>query len=219
MSCPPVVVLGDSHARIFAGCSGVTHVERVPGATAFGLANENSVTGAREIFKQLLSDFCGHWVVFNLGEVDCNAAVFRQKRNPVSSDWIVEAVSNYREFLREEACTVRPIVCSVHLPPVDDYRSPLYTDQVNAPRQFVTADKFFRTSLVEFFNNILKTACEEDRIPFLDYTDDIKGSDGLLNMRYSLGPGNSHLEKSKVEQIVCPKLRDIITNKGGKKCA
>ena len=205
-----VIVLGDSHARIFDECKDVVHVERVPGATANGMLNDDSVTGARKIYREIIAGYPYQtWTVFNLGEVDCNAAAFRQE-DLSETDWIHKATKNYQEYLKWASGVVKPIVCSVHLPPVEDYSGPEYTDQERAPRALITAKKAIRTALVMFFNTLMDAFCEDNEIPFIDYTQEITGPDGLLNMDFAIDPGNSHLDKRKIGRIVCPKLKEII---------
>jgi len=203
-----VMVLGDSHARIFRRCPLVNCIVRIAGATAYGLINTKSESNAHNVFLTALKSKSPSFTAFVIGEVDCNAMVFRKKCQ-TPKETLERSVYNYCSFLQTIRRYSRPIVCSVHLPPVEDYASNDYTDNERAPRSYVNASKAERTHLVLYFNEMMKILCKELKIDFLDYTSDIIGKDSLLDMGYSLGPGNSHLDPKKIGPIVCQKLKRI----------
>ena len=66
-----LIGMGDSHLDNFSFFCAATC--RIPGATAHGLVNDNSVTRSREAFKSFLSAFPSYIPFLCLGEVDCNS--------------------------------------------------------------------------------------------------------------------------------------------------
>lgn len=173
----------------------------VPGATAYGLVNKDSKTKAGAIFSEALNAHKDSFQIFCLGEVDCNALIW--KREISIPRFVVKSTNNYINFVKHNS--LKPIVCSVPLPPVESYQQPPYSLRKDKPRGYVKADKKHRTQVVNFFNSRLKTLCTVISCPFINLTPHIQNGEGLLNMKFSRSPADSHLNG-----LVEPILRKLL---------
>lgn len=170
----------------------------VPGATAYGLMNDSSKTKAGSVFKDAISAHPEYLQIFCLGEVDCNALVWR--REVTIPSFVILATNKYFKFVN--SFSTNPAVCSVPLPPVESYQTPPYSLRKDKSRGFVKADKQLRTEVVNFFNLRMKCLCETVNCPFLDLTPHIKNGNGTLNMKFSKNLADSHLKVELVEPII-----------------
>ncbi|RKU03688.1 hypothetical protein C7H84_08280 [Burkholderia sp. Nafp2/4-1b] len=182
-----VLVLGDSHVRVFEHISFALRlpnvqfdIEYVPGATAIGIDNRHSTTSALLRFTNRLQSSGHDWVLLNLGEVDTAYSLWKLVEFRSSSILVLldEAVRNYCEFIAEVAAAHRVAILSAPLPTLADQAAP--RDETAAVRQQVSATQHERTELAQVFNARIEEFCRTHGIPFLDSTPHALGADGLV---------------------------------------
>lgn len=170
---------GDSHlAPIWkgykAGLFGTRHARcvLVAGATARGLGNPRSATGARLKYLEALLPPAPRVVpVFLLGEVDCNSVVWLRAAAAGTdpADELTRSVAVYLSFLDEvlAAGYRRILVLAAPLPTVegsDHHRAH------SIMRRDITATLRERTALTRRFNQAVGEGCRLRGIDFLDLT-------------------------------------------------
>jgi len=106
-----LLAVGDSHLESLQAASdlGLLHSDEavfcvVPGATAVGLRNPNSITNAISLFRVAAQGRSKtHRVLIHLGEVDCGFVMWwRQEKYGESIDLqLRESVAAYKEFVIE----------------------------------------------------------------------------------------------------------------------
>lgn len=180
-----VLVLGDSHARIFNSKFIKTKTRKinwnvcsVSGATLSGLNNPNSVTKALDKFKNTIAkSLHSDALVFLLGEVDVGFVIwYRAQYNNINvQDALKKAVSNYKALLLSSIETAPVFVISTPLPTIFDYE---IASDVAKERSKVTSSYKDRVNLTLKFNKIIEEFCAENGICYLNL-------DG-----YSLGENN-----------------------------
>ncbi|WP_230960253.1 SGNH/GDSL hydrolase family protein [Burkholderia territorii] len=186
---PPqcVLVLGDSHVRVFEHtwfAIRLPHVqfdiEYVPGATAIGIDNRHSTTSALQRFTDRLQSSRHDWVLLNLGEVDTAYSLWKlvEFRSCPISVLLDEAVRNYCDFIAEVGSAHRVAVLSAPLPTLADQAAP--RDETAAVRQQVSATQRERTELAQEFNARIEEFCRAHGIPYLDSSPHALGADGLV---------------------------------------
>jgi hypothetical protein len=104
-----LLALGDSHLESLKAAAdlGLLHFDEadfciVPGATAVGLRNPNSITNAISLFKDAVKEYPRtQHILIHLGEVDCGFVMWwRQLKYGESVDLqLSESVAAYREFV------------------------------------------------------------------------------------------------------------------------
>lgn len=195
-----VECLGDSHVKAVRRLNWL-HPEidfrfrtvSVMGATAYGLGNQSSSSGAREKFLHRLSRCRGKRVLFMLGEVDTGFLIWeRASKHDISEDEAMkEAIHRYQAFLKENTAEVKEVlVSSVPLPTLeDDSQTPEY---ISVRRQ-VTADKKQRTELALKFNKKLRTMAESSGWRFVDCDSQaLDDESGLLKQTLMSKNENDH---------------------------
>ena len=100
-----ICVLGDSHSNVFNHCNCNTikfDVKVVPGATAQGCVNPNSMTNALQIYEShIIQNKKYDKVLIMLGEVDCGYLVWvRSKRYNISVESQIDlCINNICDFI------------------------------------------------------------------------------------------------------------------------
>jgi hypothetical protein len=170
---------GDSHlAPIWkgykAGLFGTRHARcvLVAGATARGLGNPRSATGARQKYLEALLPPAPRVIpVFLLGEVDCNSVIWLRSTAAGTdpADELARSVTVYLSFLEEvlAAGYRRILVLAAPLPTVEG------SDHHRAHsilRRDITATLRERTALTRRFNQAVAEGCRLRGIDFLDLT-------------------------------------------------
>lgn len=186
-----VLVLGDSHVRVFENVWFALSlprvrfdIEYVPGATAIGIENRNSITSALLRFTDRLASSHNDWVLLNLGEVDTAYSLWRLvefRASPIS-ELLDEAIRNYCDFITEVAASHRVAVLSAPLPTLVDQAAP--GDETAAVRQHVSASQRERTELALEFNSRVRAFCEAHDVPYLDSSAQALGPDGLVKQSW-----------------------------------
>lgn len=194
-----LIGMGDSHLDNFTFFCAATC--RIPGATAYGLLNDDSETRAREAFKGFINAYPDSIPLLCLGEVDCNSLPWKFGSTERPELFIQRSVDRLFEFLDE--FTMPFILPSVTLPPIDRYKGLGF-------RHWVTAGMKERTILVQLYNAMLSTFAKERGHHFLDITSKTTGSDGLVNKSFIIAHNDVHLDPSKLYPIVRDSLDMVI---------
>ena len=184
----------------------------VPGATAYGLLNPESKTKARIKFLEFLNKYSDFIPISCLGEVDCNALVWKSCQNGwTARRFINKATLNYMEFIRE--IPNKTVVCSVIPPIVESYQSPLYLKRRSKPRSYVAAGIGTRANTVDYFNSRMERFCKTEGFWYLDFAPSVKGPNGRVKKEFIKRLDDSHLN-GKIVSILENKLRTIIKQRG-----
>ena len=185
-----LLVLGDSHARVF----GIPFFKNkipeldielcsVDGATISGLSNPNSKTNTINTFLEALESTSADKVLILLGEVDLGFVLWyrAQKYDEDIMKMMDSTLDNYSNLLVncEAKFGKENIIClSSPLPTIPD-NDPEYGEVANA-RKSIKATQLERTRLTLTFNNRLKKICESNGYSFLDLDPFSLGEDGLV---------------------------------------
>jgi hypothetical protein len=208
-SAQHVVVLGDSHSKVFDGWrlpGWWFDVVTVGGATASGIRNPNSATEALSLFrKRLLRSKPWQSVLMMLGEVDCGYIIFRRaSKDHISLESsLYETVRRYEDFIRHEVAPDHPVlVMSAPLPTLPDDSSSW--GDVAQRRADVQVSQLDRTHMTVRFNHLLGEVCAREGWRFVDSTtDQIDSTTGLVRedlVRH--GSGDHHLQRSPYRLLI-----------------
>lgn len=182
-----VLVLGDSHVRVFEHAIFFlafpdTRLEVVhsKGGSAIGILNPRSTSGARRMFADALDG--GDWdlVMIGLGEVDTAYALWRQAEYhgvPVVK-MFERSIAAYLQYLEELRSRYPLVVIGATYPTLGEI--PETTDPVLAQRKLVHASQRQRTELALEFNRRIGAWCAEHGVPHLDTATEALGPDGLV---------------------------------------
>jgi hypothetical protein len=186
-----VLVLGDSHVRVFEHWLFLLGLPRtafevlyVAGGTASGVRNLKSSTGAYRRFRDGLEKGPHDLVLVNLGEVDTAYTIWRRAdRDGTPIDTMLEAaVRNYCAFINEVAAAHRVVVLSAPLPTLADQA--VNPDPDVKVRQEVSASQFDRTQLALRFNQRIAEHCGRLGIPYLSSDAAALGPDGVVRANW-----------------------------------
>lgn len=182
-----VLVLGDSHVRVFEHWLFLVGLPRmaldvvyVAGGTAGGVRNLKSVSGAYLRFRDALEGGTYDFVLVNLGEVDTAYTIWRRAdRDGAAVDVMLEAaIRNYCAFIDEVAVGHRVVVLSAPLPTLADQA--LNPDPDVRMRQEVSASQRDRTQLALRFNARVAAFCAARGIAHLSSDAAALGPDGVV---------------------------------------
>lgn len=220
--CEEVLVLGDSHAKVFGHplmrlTLGRYHlnVVSVGGATASSLENPNSKTQAFQRFKQALATTRAEKVVVMLGEVDTGFVIwYRADKSGVTAQEAFErALLNYRRLLseiRERGLT--PICVSTPLPTIQDGAP---KGAIANARKSVTVSQQERTELTLRFNLEMERFCCAESIAYLNLDADSLGSDGLVKTELlNRDPLDHHYERRVHARMLSEHVKPIVRTSG-----
>jgi len=209
-----VLVIGDSHARIFNNYRFLFllprvhfHVAAKGGATASGLATPASKTQAYQLFRKALDEVPRDRVVVQLGEVDTGYVIWYRARKHQASveEMFGRAVKTYSDFLLEVAATGRALVVSAPLPTIaDDNDWGIVADL----RKEVTVPQRQRTDLTLAFNREMEAFCRGHGIDYLNLDADCLGPDGIVRADLmNPNPLDHHYHKGRYVRLVARRLR------------
>lgn len=204
-----LLVLGDSHIeslQIAADLgllrSGESEFCIVPGATAVGLRNPNSVTNAISLFRIAARGRSQtHRVLIHLGEVDCGFVMWwRQSRYGESIEsQVCQSISAYKEFVIELREMGYESICitGASLPTI---RDGVDFGSVANKRSEVSVSLKDRTLLTFQYNDALSVMASELGCTYIDL------SEAFVDVRTGLvadffrhpDPLDHHLDPSKV---------------------
>jgi len=194
-----VLVLGDSHVRVFEHWWFMWalprvrwHIAYVPGGTAVGLANAASQTQARARFEEALAQVPHDLVLLNLGEVDTGYNIWARaaagRADPRAL--MLQAVSRYADFIQRVASSHRLVVISAPLPTLPDDFVP--GDEVGSTRKRVARSQAERTALTLAFNDEVAARCAALGVPYLDDRAASLGPDGVVRREWQQPERHDH---------------------------
>lgn len=212
---------GDSHlAPIWkgykAGLFGMRSCRSVlvAGATARGLSNPRSVSGARRKFLEALLPWAPRVIpVFLIGEVDCNAVVWmRSAAAGTDPDTeLARSVSGYLAFLDEvrTAGYRRIVVLAAPPPTVEGGDLPRAHSDL---RRGIAASRRVRTELTGRFNRAVAEGCRTRGFEFLDLTDAwIDPATGLVAERFRRSdPLDHHFDEAVAAPVWVEAIRKAL---------
>ena len=215
-----LVALGDSHLEGLQQADnwGLLRAEArfciVPGATAVGLRNPNSLTDAVNIFRDFVAtlprDAC---LLVHLGEVDCGFVIWwrSQQLGESVQKQFEESLAAYRGFLDYLRALGFHRICltGASLPTIKDGA---YLGRVANLRREVRASLAERTELTLRYNQALHRMAMEFGYRFFDI------ADGVLNVAKGIAcehflnsdPANHHLDPQKVAGIWAMACNSVI---------
>lgn len=186
-----LIGVGDSHLDNFTFFCAATC--RIPGATAYGLANPESETNARKAFINFIESFPSYIPLLCVGEVDCNSLPWLSNTYKQPELSIMSSIQSLFQFTDE--FNKKFILPSVILPPVESF-------QELTIRKHVSANKIERTELVKFYNLLLKEGCDRYGHCYLDITTPTTNIDGFVNETFIRSSTDVHLMPHKVYNII-----------------
>lgn len=167
---------GDSHVKVMRRLNWVKpshHVRfrtiSVMGATAYGVVNDGSTSGAREIYEKRLKNINKNYkALVMLGEIDASFLIWSlAKRKALSVEAVLqETVGRYVSFLSYVKNICNDVyVCSAPLPTVDDgEKNPDYLET----RGSIHTSKKERTDMTLKFNETVQERCKLLDIVYID---------------------------------------------------
>jgi hypothetical protein len=170
-----LLALGDSHldALKFAADLGLLLSEDnefciVPGATAVGLRNPNSLTDAINIFRETLKNKNkSSYVLTHLGEVDCGFVIWwrAQKYGDSIHKQFNESINAYRDFINEILSFGYEKICisAASLPTI---RDGIDFGTIANKRSEIQVSIYDRTQLTLEYNNALKEFAVQSSVFF-----------------------------------------------------
>ncbi|WJW75307.1 lipopolysaccharide biosynthesis protein [Thiohalobacter sp. IOR34] len=207
-----VECMGDSHCNIFpvvnrTGCMPGVYFRAtvVQGATAYGLANLNSRTGAARIFGEWLSRMPRHRpLLFLLGEVDVGYRAWKkaEQAGVTAREVIEESLLRYFEFM--ELCQARGhrvALVTIPLPSVRDSDAAA----MDVQRPGLSASQWERTRLSLEFNAALRRWAADHDAYLVDLDEALLDPDtGTLRKEYYKGKrGGNRLEPQAFARLIC----------------
>lgn len=210
-----VLVLGDSHVRVFehwwfmwAWPRVRWHVVYVAGGSATGLGNPQSLTQARARYEEALQHVPHDLVVINLGEVDTGYTIWaraaRHGRDPLPM--MAQAVQRYADFIQRVATGHRAVVIGAPLPTLPDDFVP--SDEVGTRRKSVSQSLAERTALTLQFNDRIAEACRALGVPHLDDRAHSLGPDGRVHPAWQrTGEPDHHYDRKTYARWLAQALR------------
>jgi hypothetical protein len=216
-----ILVLGDSHAGVFRYCNCkqslyVFDVCEVGGATSLGVVNPNSKTNALPIFSNRLNNtITKDKVLIMLGEVDCGFVIWvRSARYNISVDEQLQtSVDNLFKFVKNDVIEIGGyrnkdvIIAGSIMPTISDN-----TDKkmLGGARSEVTVSQNIRTMKTLEYNSKLKQKCNENGYNYIDITNNILGSDGVVKSQYlNNNVYDHHLDNNKTYKLWIDQINAI----------
>ena len=208
-----VLCIGDSHVQVLRHVSMPCvwfRVKSIEGATASGLPNPKSKTGAQQAFARALGR-ARPWqqVLVQLGEVDCGFVIwYRAARHGLSvEEQFTQTIGSYEAFIARIAGMGfhRTIVLSVPLPTISDDGAKW--GKVARLRESVTASQAERTRLTARFNAELNERCRALGASFVDVTTGhTDHATGLVASRFVRESDDHHLADAPYAELISSRL-------------
>lgn len=214
-----ILVIGDSHGGVFEYCFDhdllaphLVNCEIVAGATAYGLNNDRSATGAWQKFAAALERFSRFdVVVIVLGECDCSYALWKKSETMQvpPADLIPRSLQGIRRLVGRVAKSPfvhRIVLVGASLPSIEDG---VAATQENPLRREIAASQKDRTDLVVEFNRRLAALAAELGVGYFDLTEQTMNPQSrLLDRRYAAGIDDHHLSHAFTADLWAAALRE-----------
>lgn len=216
-----ILILGDSHAGVFEYifdrdllAPHLINCEIVGGATACGLNNDRSLTGAFAIYQRSLQRFADFdVVVIMLGEVDCSFAFWNRARHRGETvlEQIPRAVQGIERLLdwgRSQNGRQRFVLAGSILPTIKDDQ----IDQQYVVRRTVRVPQRERTALVLAYNQALRALAARRKLPYLDITvPTLDPSTGLVRDEFLVRDAvDIHQSQPETAGLWVREVRDVL---------
>jgi len=211
------LVLGDSHIRVFENTlfsrlmkQYTFNVSYVPGATAYGIENIYSTTGAYRKFLETLNRYDYEHIIVTLGEVDCAYTLWSlvQKNNEPMEVFFMRSIIRYIDFIKLLTSYAMVTVISVPLPTVDDFTE--CDDSISGVRKTPLVSLEERILLTHRFNLELNKRIEKMiDVNFLELTPYVLDKQtGKLKTLFlnSDNPCDHHYKRSKFALLLIWKI-------------
>lgn len=215
-----LLFLGDSHVHSFRVAASMgrfapracTFVD-VAGATAAGLGNRQSTTGARTRFLEALAAAPNATAIMHLGEVDCGFVIWRRAQT-YGTDVVQQmeaSVLAYFDFVDEilAAGRERVLLAGTVLPTVLEGTD--FGEVANLRRE-VTAPLAERTKLTLAFNQALREGAKARSLPYFDITDDtLDPATGIIRAEFrNPRPHDHHLHPRRAAECWASRLLPLL---------
>ena len=211
-----ILVLGDSHLRVFRRKSmkkhlkgSFFHVVTVGGATLTGLDNPESKTRARARLLEGLTKSRASVALVQMGEVDAGFVIWHraEKYNREPSVMLMEAVSNYQDFLLQVRRQMAVVCISAPLPTIGDG---IEWGEIAHARREIKASQDSRTKLTLELNRLMEEFCRHNDIDYLSLDEISMGEGGLVtDALLNSDPSNHHYDPQAYEEVLIHGLRKI----------
>ena len=161
---------------------------RIQGASAYGLGNVNSESGAIRQIKRVLSEPVGNpLLLLNLGEVDCRYTLWlleKQKKVPLEESLRV-ALENYEGLVDWflDRGYKRIVLAGPHIP--------VWSDETIWTKNQTGCRKVYDATLK--FSGGLRHLAQRKGLKYFDINEDLQALDGEGRLCYGVIPGEHHL--------------------------
>jgi lysophospholipase L1-like esterase len=187
------------------------------GATVSGFGKRESTLNVKLHLKDIIKEEQPDHICLNFGQVDLELGYFYKKyvksENVNFEDFVSKQVTTYLEFVKELSNVIPCVVKGLNLPALCfdsdkaiNYTKRIITENIADP---VVAGKvlskmkanfpsdYERTQMLLHYNNILKSSCEKEGIPYFDINDSLKNNDsGLLDIKFIPANRDHHIVDS-----------------------
>lgn len=210
-----ILAIGDSHIRVFEHSyfgrffpNIAFKIIYVPGATASGIRNVNSLTQAYSIFKAALEEGGYDEIFVTLGEVDAAYAIWKRAevRGTEIAILLEDVVAKYEEFIHS-LCNYAPTtVISAPLQTISDCRG--CGDETSKVRSSIDISIVERTRLTLDFNKKIKMFCAQQKIDYFDFDTIALGKEGMVRswLVHPDNPCDHHYRRWVYAMLIIGKL-------------
>ncbi|MFT6043759.1 MAG: hypothetical protein ACI8TV_001179, partial [Porticoccaceae bacterium] len=212
-----VECLGDDQTNVFSKVDLARRVQgfyfrptTVQGATAYGVANPSSKTGAFTTYTYWLKRRPSNCLVlFLLGEVDLGYNLWLMaERKQLPVDELVDlTVKKYTLYLAEHIVPSNLVLMSAPLPAVGDGETGIKGHKL---RPGLDASQWQRTQLTLRFNAGLRAWCKANQVYFLDLESRMIDLDSGVLCAAMMKPGkiDNHLAAEPFAEAICEFLQE-----------
>ena len=222
-----IIVLGDSHAKIFNYINNNNlisniyfDVTSVGGATALGIANPNSKTNSLKIFKKKLK-----WtskkepVLILLGEVDTGFVIWYQseKKHISVKEQMDKSLNNYFNFVLSvmEKRGKNIILMTAPLPSIPNNHKEF--GEIARLRKEVKASQEKRTELTLQYNSAIRDFCKQNELICLDLDKILTAKNGLVEEKFlNKNKLDHHYDNKAYSEVIVNEFRKLTITSGKK---
>lgn len=215
-----VLVLGDSHVRVFEHWWFMLRLPQVrwevvyvAGGTATGLYNPKAVTQTHAKLTGALQGSTCELVLLNLGEVDTGYTIWvRAQAGKLNVEQALgQSVQRYLQFIDEIRQHKPLVVLSAPLPTLPDDFDP-EADDVLTRRKSVLKTQRERTAMTLAFNEQVAAACQARGVPYLDDRSASLGAQGLVRAEWLRRDGrmDHHYDRRVYAVWLCQSLKALL---------